>query len=146
MKHLFFALVLILPLRQLHALQESGVGGRDAGLGGAMTALGDDAYSLYYNPAGLPFLNKSNLSASYGFLNSGPKGLSNASDWSVSAAVPFGKRIGAFGLSWRQVYEEGLYREQAAALGAGHQMLERCSVGVVLRYLRHEYDASETFQ
>lgn len=40
------------------------IGERPAGMGGAYTAVSDDAPGMYYNPAGIAYLNSSNLSAS----------------------------------------------------------------------------------
>lgn len=44
------------------ALLELGVGARALGMGGAYVSLGGDADSLLYNPAGLAFMNRSQLS------------------------------------------------------------------------------------
>lgn len=41
------------------------VGPRQIGLGGAFTGLGDDVYTLYYNPAGTGFIRRWELSATY---------------------------------------------------------------------------------
>ena len=40
------------------------VGGRAAGMGGAFTALADDGSGPYYNPGGLAFMRRSQLSLS----------------------------------------------------------------------------------
>src|SRR3982751_1652207 len=40
------------------------VGGRAAGMGGAFTALADDGSGPYYNPGGLAFVRRSQLSLS----------------------------------------------------------------------------------
>jgi len=42
-----------------------GVGARGLGMGGAYTALADDAHSIYWNPAGLAALDKREIAASH---------------------------------------------------------------------------------
>ena len=40
---------------------QTGVGGRALGMGGAYVAIGDDVTSIYWNPAGLGFLDKGQI-------------------------------------------------------------------------------------
>ena len=47
------------------AYEDVGVGARVSGLGQAYTAVADDAYSVYYNPAGLATLSRRRLSFGY---------------------------------------------------------------------------------
>ena len=44
------------------------VGARPVGLGGAFTAVADDAHAIYWNPAGLPLLQRTELTGTYGDL------------------------------------------------------------------------------
>src|SRR3989338_185371 len=122
----------------LEAAGETGVGARDSGLGGSLTALADDADSLYYNPAGLIHLIQNQVSTTYGFINNGVKKGGKADDWSVSCGVPVGRRIGAVGVTWRDVSEPGLYREQMAALGFGRPIIGRWALGIGARYLNRK--------
>ncbi|MFQ6617960.1 MAG: hypothetical protein ACE5QV_04645, partial [Fidelibacterota bacterium] len=46
-----------------------GLGARAIGMGNAFTAVVDDGFSIYYNPAGLPWLEKRHLSITYSFLS-----------------------------------------------------------------------------
>ncbi len=128
----------------LFALTEPGFSARDSALGGAMTAMADDAASMNYNPAGLVHLIQNEASSTYGFLNSGVRGADNASDWALNAGVPINRRFGAVGLTWRDTTERGQHREQMASLGYGKYILGRFAVGLGTRYLNRRPDVSST--
>ena len=137
-RNCLFALTLLAFVsyaKPLAATPELGFGARDAALGGAMTALADDAESSNYNPAGLAHLIQNQASASYGFLNSGIPGKSNGSDWAVNCGVPLSRRFGALGLTWKDTTERGQHREQMASLDYGRYILGRFAVGMGTRYL-----------
>ncbi len=68
MKTLALLTALSLVAAQAHALETAqfltvGVGARGLGMGGAYTALADDAHSIYWNPAGLAALDKREATA-----------------------------------------------------------------------------------
>ena len=46
-----------------------GLGARAIAMGGAQTAIADDGYAAFYNPGGLPFLNKRHFSTTYSLLS-----------------------------------------------------------------------------
>src|SRR5262245_36949719 len=89
----------------IFAVQEMEIGARDAGLGGAMTALADDTSALQYNPAGLVNLTQGELSSSYGIANTAVLGGNRTGDWAVNSGMPLGRKFGALGVSWRDVSE-----------------------------------------
>jgi|GEM_PF-1082303 len=72
---IIFALFIFSILLSLNGLQAQNVTGADylkikvgprqIGLGGAFTGLGDDVYTMYYNPAGIGFIRRWELSATY---------------------------------------------------------------------------------
>jgi len=80
-------------------------GTRQMGMGGAFTGWGDDAMTVYYNPAGLRFLEGSEIHISS---SSYPAGLSyqHLSYGFLHSAVP-----GFFGISWT-IMQMGPYREK----------------------------------
>lgn len=51
------------------AFLRMGLGARAIAMGGAQTAVADDGFASYYNPAGLPFLEKRHFSSSYSLLS-----------------------------------------------------------------------------
>lgn len=70
MKHLLLVALLVLAPRISWAAESAsflniGVGARGLGMGGAYTALTDDASGLYWNPAGLAGLQKREFAASH---------------------------------------------------------------------------------
>lgn len=67
MRSLLFALLLASPAAgaETAAFLEVGAGARASGLGGAYTALADDANAVYWNPAGLARLEKREVAASH---------------------------------------------------------------------------------
>lgn len=46
-----------------------GLGARAISMGGAFTAVADDGFASYYNPAGLPYLTKKHFTTTYSFLS-----------------------------------------------------------------------------
>jgi hypothetical protein len=73
-----------------------GVGARALAMGGAGTALSDNAYAAYWNPAGLGYLTRYEVSFMHSTLNG-----QDAYDF-VSYVHPLKKR-GAIGISWLRV-------------------------------------------
>ena len=70
MRTLHLAVMLVLAAQAAWAAETAsflnvGVGARGLGMGGAYTALADDANALYWNPAGLSKLEKREFTASH---------------------------------------------------------------------------------
>lgn len=114
-------------------------GARAMGLGGAFSALADDAYALYYNPAGLKRIKRKEFSASYDLIHAGLRDESKISNAFVAYAHPFQQRIGTIGLAWKEFSTRDLYKERAIALGYGKRVSSRLSLGVNVKYLTREF-------
>src|SRR3990167_5077129 len=113
---LIVALTLLLPacypMVAMAAYEDVGVGARVSGLGHAYTAVADDAYSVYYNPAGLGTLDRPELGTTYSKLLTGLSDGSNPSNSFIAYAHPIeGGRRGTFGAGWNYFTVGGLYRE-----------------------------------
>ena len=67
---------------------DTGAGARAVGMGGAFTALADDPFGIYYNPAGLGFIRQSQIGADYGKLFVGMDDNSDLNTSFVSAVFP----------------------------------------------------------
>lgn len=124
----------------LEAAGEQGISAYDAGMGGSLTALADDLNSLHHNPAGLADMVQNCFVSNYGFLNDGVRPGNDVTDWSAGFGVPISRRIGGMGVSWRDISERGLYREQMITLGYGKHIIGRWSVGIEARYLNRRLD------
>ncbi len=75
------------------AFLRMGVGARAVAMGGAFTAIADDATTTYWNPAGLGQLKDPQLGAMYSIMS-----LDRSHNF-LSYAQPIG-RVGTFGISW----------------------------------------------
>lgn len=95
------------PGTTLAAFLEVDGGTRQIGMGGAFTGMGDDAMTVFYNPAGLRFLEGSEIHVS---TSSWPAGLSyqHLSYGFRHSVVP-----GYFGISWT-IMQMGPYKEKTA--------------------------------
>ncbi len=66
---ILIALVLLSTSLYAAGFQNTGVGFKAKGLGGAFRAVADDWSAAYYNPAGLAYINDNQLGASSGFIH-----------------------------------------------------------------------------
>ena len=125
-----------------------GVGARGLGMGGAYTALADDAHSVYWNPAGLARLEKREVAASHSEL-----GNSTRHDFLVYAH-PMSQAVVAAALTYLNQgtiagrdaagLPTGGYGASDAALAfAAGRKTELVDVGVSVKYLRSHIAATE---
>jgi len=127
--------------RALAAYEDVGVGARVSGLSHAYTAVADDAYSVYYNPAGLGTLDRPELGTTYAKLLTGLSDGSNPSNSFITYAHPLdGGRRGALGGGWNYFTVGGLYQESQLYASYGRGLFARTApnkyyVGGSLKYL-----------
>ena len=125
-----------------------GVGARGLAMGGAYTALADDAHSVYWNPAGLARLEKREVAASHSEL-----GNSTRHDFMVYAH-PTSQAVLAAGITYLNQGRiagrdatgrpTGGYDASDAALAfAAGRKLELIDVGVSVKYLRSHIASTE---
>ena len=123
------------------AYEDVGVGARVSGLGHAYTAVADDVYSVYYNPAGLATLDRPEFGTTYARLLTGLSDGSNPSNSFIAYAHPIdGGRRGTFGAGWNYFTLGGLYRESQLMTSYSRGLFARTSpnqyyVGGTLKYL-----------
>ena len=140
MKSVTLAALILFAIGAFHpqlasAQSEMPIGTRPLGLGGAFTALSDDANAIFWNPAGLGLIGQSQATLSHWKLN-------EVSDVSVnSGAGVYATRAGSFSLAWTRLAAE-LYegRNQQSSimtdnlfqLGYGIAFNEHLSAGLSL--------------
>ena len=90
-----------------------GAGGRALGMGGAFYGLADDATASFWNPAGMAFLERSELTAMYAQLFAGTNlGF-------MSFAYPTADK-GTFGFSYTQMISDGFEKVTIQTDGSGN--------------------------
>ncbi|MFH1725543.1 MAG: type IX secretion system membrane protein PorP/SprF [Elusimicrobiota bacterium] len=96
------------------AYEDVGVGARVTGMGNAFTAIADDVYAVYYNPAGLGTLDRPQLATTYSRLFTGLSDNSNLQNSFIAFEKPIQHgRHGAYGMAWNYFTLSGLYRESS---------------------------------
>jgi hypothetical protein len=141
LSHLGVSLILVLALVSssvLASFEELPTGGRQAGMGTAFTALADDVYSAYYNPAGLVQVKRSEFTAFYSKLYSGLSDGSNIARSYVAYAHPLRKH-GTLGFSFLNLDLSGLYSETTMAVHYAHALRERWNLGGSLKLLKKSF-------
>lgn len=130
------------------AFQDVDWGARPVGMGGAFTAIADDANAPLYNPAGLVQVQWHEVSAMYSRLFSGVDLYAGQDttrlDQSYLSYVskPI-RNIGSLGLSWASFNTTHLYREDTVALSYGRNLGDfmtplgnSLAAGVSVKFLR----------
>ncbi len=107
------------------AFQENLWGARPAALGGAFTAVSDDANAPAYNPAGIALLTQSELTFMYARLYSGVNFYAGQNDTSRLGLGFFSYvpkiadgAYGSYAISWTNFVASNLYREDSFSLSA----------------------------
>lgn len=124
---------------------------RTAALGGAFTALSDDAAAIHYNSAGLPKLLHKQAQFTYGRLMTGLDGV-KLSLSQFAYAQSFARFLGA-GIGWVNFTSDDLYREDAVVAGFGANLnqwteifVDELAVGVSVKYLSRKFVLDERTQ
>ncbi len=116
--------------RALAAYEDVGVSARVTGLGQAYTAVADDVYSVYYNPAGLATLERPELSTTYSRLLTGLSDGTNVQNSHITYARPLdGGRNGTVGAAWNRFNVGGLYTENQLMTSYGRALFARDNPG-----------------
>jgi nucleoid-associated protein YgaU len=85
---LFAGTLIARPTRLFADFDDLGAGARAIGLGNAYSAVADDAFGLYYNPAGLGFIRTGQVGADFGKLYAGLDDNSNLVSGFGAIAIP----------------------------------------------------------
>jgi hypothetical protein len=132
------ALLSLLPSLSFASFEELPTGARQAGLGNAFTALADDVYSTYYNPAGLAQLHRSEFTAYYAKLYSGLTDGSSIGRNFVAYGHPTAKR-GTFGISYLSLSLADLYSESTFGFHYAQAIREKWNLGGSIKFLKKSF-------
>jgi len=137
----------------LHAAETAsflniGPGARALGLGGAYSALGEDADSVYWNPAGLARLEKKEVAASHAelFAQSRHDFLAYAHPTAMGTFAGAFTYLSQTGLDGRDAMGRptGSYQASDSALTAGYaRKTEWADLGATVKYLRSHIASTE---
>ncbi len=130
--------MLLLAAPAIASFEELPTGGRQAGLGNAFTALADDVYAAYYNPAGLVQIKRSEFTAYYSRLYAGLTDNSSIGRSYVAYAHPL-KKYGTIGVSYLSLDLSGLYSESAMSLHYAQAVKQKWNLGGSLKFLRKSF-------
>lgn len=122
------------------AFNNIGVGARPLGLGGAFVALANDSNAADYNAAGLGYMDKIHLGATYAQRFNGLITYN-----AVSGLMPLG-RIGTIGASFGDLSESSdVYHEQTVRFSYGNAVVRQLAIGANLKFFRTAFDAANEF-
>ncbi|MFH1380129.1 MAG: OmpA family protein [bacterium] len=137
------AILLLIQGAGRAAFKDNGWGARPAGMGGAFTAVADDANAPLYNPAGIMQLKAPELSFMYSKLYTGLDEVKLNLNY-LAYVIPTSS-IGSFGLNWASFAANGLYREDtftfsyAQSLNAFAEFENEYLIGTNVKYLRNSF-------
>jgi hypothetical protein len=136
------ALFFFSPIDSVASFEELPTGARASGLGNAFTALADDVYASYYNPAGLAQLHRSEFTAHYSKLYAGLSDGSNIARSFVAYGHPTATH-GTFGISYLSLSLADLYSESTIGMHYANAYKERWNFGGTLKFLRKSYGSDQ---
>jgi len=131
------------------AYEDVGVGARVTGMGNAYTAVADDVYSVYYNPAGLGTVDRPMLGTTYSKLFTGLSDNSNLQNSFLAYANPVRNgRQGAYGLAWNYFSLSGLYKEMSFFGSYGRRLFPEALpngfyAGATVKYLNRSVGSTD---
>jgi hypothetical protein len=141
------------PIQVYASFEDLGMGGRATGMGNAFTAVADDAYAIYYNPAGLNNIKYPEFASTYGKMLMGLDDKSNLGNSFLAYTHPlegdvfndfFGsKKIGTLGIAWQEFKLNRLYKENALYISYAHMIAEKFGFGINIKNLRREFGSDQ---
>jgi hypothetical protein len=113
----------LIPLPARAAYDDVGVSARVTGLGHAYTAVADDVYATYYNPAGLATLDRKEFGTTYSRLLTGLSDGSNIQNSFFAYAHPLADgRNGTIAAAVNYFTLDSLYRESSLFASYGRRL------------------------
>ncbi len=131
----------LLPISCLYgAFEETGTGARPNSMGNAFSAFTDSIYSIYYNPAGLGFLNQAQLVAEYTKFYQGLDDGSDISKGYFAFGLPVKKDYLSFGFSYQKLSFIDVYSEEIMRLAFGIKPKHWFGTGIAFKTFSQKYE------
>lgn len=136
MKSILAVLMVCYSIEARAAYDDVGVGARVTGMGNAFTAVADDVYAVYYNPAGLATLERPMLGTSYSKLLGGLSDDSSLQNSFIAYEHPIkGGEQGVVGGAWNYFTLDSLYREMTLTGSYGRAVRPDLLLGASVKLL-----------
>ncbi len=121
------------------------LGGRPAGMAEAYSAIADDVFSLYYNPAGVLQVTRPEIGTYYSRLFMGLSDNSEISRMFLGYAQPLGKtgKNGSAGVSYFSLDLPGLYKEEGFGLTYGKEIKHLWNLGGTVKLLNKKIGSDD---
>lgn len=140
MKKLSILIIIVVNLNlKAGGFDDLGNSARVVSMGGANIAVGEAAYSIFYNPAGIHNINNFSISTTYSNLYPGIED-DNINYLSLSAVVPW-ELIGKFGLGGTFLNSE-LWKENMFLFSYAREIFGNIAFGGSLKLLQWSADAA----
>lgn len=132
--------VLIFTSTTFAVYDDIGVGARPLGLGGAFVAIANDSNAANYNVAGLAYIDRIHIGATYAQRFNGLVTYNT-----ISSILPLG-RIGSIGANFGILGEESdLYSEQTVRFSYANTIFKQLALGINLKMLGISFDEENEF-
>ncbi len=121
------------------------VGARAAGMGEATSAIVDDVFSVYYNPAGVLQMNRPEIGTYYSQIYPGLTDNSQISRMFLGYGQPLGAqgKNGAIAVSYLTLELPGLYKEDSMGITYGREWHHRWNIGGTVKMLRKQIGSDQ---
>lgn len=136
---IIIGLLISLPLTSHSAFLDFGWGARPAGMGGAFTAVADDANAPLWNPAGIGRVGTRKIMFMHAIPYMGMENVGIGLEY-ASFILPLKENI--FGLSWTNFTSANQYSENAFNLTYSRIISENFFIGGNLKLMGQNYEAS----
>lgn len=113
-------------------------GGRATGMDGAVTAISDDIFGLYYNPATLRNVKSFQAGTYYGQLYRGLSENDSLSRSFTAGVYSPSEKAWSLGVGYQTLALSDLYKEQVASIGYARDITPTFDVGGTVKYLRKD--------
>jgi len=135
-----FLFMLAIANRVFASFEDIGAGARAAGMANSFTAIADDTYSVYYNPAGLAGLKNPEAASSMGKMFMNLSDNSDIGDTNLMFAYP--AKFAALGLGVKKFSLDGYYAENQYTFAAARRF-KYFDIGVSFKQMTVEYASTK---